>query len=214
MGSTAVLKFGIAVAAVLVVVGIIYGTLQAEEEFNDEAEIVLATSTPTVVAVLEPEAAEAAAQPYVPPPIPSGYPPKPPREYELTGSDILYQVRGGDDSCRFLYTSNRIGTHAGSEIGLWFVAGVWEADLEQYDEMHLYGPNGPHRFYFEDSTGQATSFIDVPRGATVYQAITFPTPGLYYLYDRLAPELGAVGEISAAPEGQPGGASQTDWCPS
>ncbi len=210
------LRFGVAIAAVLVLVVIVYGAVQAEEEFNDDTSIAVATSTPAVVAVPEPDpqAAEEAASPYIPPPLPADLPPKPPVGYALTGSDILYQVRGGDDPCRFLYTSNRVGTFAGTETGLWFVAGVWEADLEQYDEMHLYGPNGPHRFYFKDSAGQATSFIEVPHGATVYYSITFPVPGLYYLYDRLAPELGAVGEITAAPAGQTAGVSQTGWCPS
>lgn len=196
------------------VAGIALGTLQAEEELTAEKDKGAPTATPTVVAVLEPEAAEAAAQPYVPPPLPSGYPPKPPREYELTGSDILYQVRGGDDSCRFLYTSNRTSAFSGVETGLWFVAGTWEMDLAANDEMDLYGPNGPHRFYFTDSTGQATSFIEVAYGATVYHSITFPDSGMYYLYNRLAPDLGAVGEISVRAPGDPPGAVSTEWCPS
>lgn len=186
------LRFGVAVATVLVLVVIAYGAVQAEEEFNGDTDIVLATSTPAVVAIPQPE------------------PELEPVVYE--GSDIRFQVRGGDDACRYLYMNNRVGTFSGGEIVLAFVAGTWDTDLGQTGEMDLYGPNGPHRFYFKDSTGQATAMVDVPRGATVYHTITFD-PGVYYLYNRRAPKLGAIAEIVARPTGQPGSAVQTGWCP-
>jgi hypothetical protein len=207
------LRFGIAVAAILVVTGIALGTLQAEDELTAEKDKDTLTPTPTVVALSQPSAAEAEAAPYAPPELPAYLPPAPPREYELTGSDILYRVRGGDDSCRFLYTGNRIGTHAASEIGLWFVAGVWEADLEQYDELHLYGPNGPHLFEIEGPGGSTLLSLHVDYGATEYATVTFPVPGMYYLFDRERLELGVVGEITVSPAGQPGGVAKTGWCP-
>lgn len=212
-----VLRFGIAIAAILVLASIAIGALQADEELREDKDS--PTPTPTVVAISQPdpdltaEEAQRLAAPYVPPELPADYPPAPPREYELTGSDILYRVRGGDDPCRFLYTNNRVGTHVG-EIGIWFVAGVWKADLAYGDEMHLYGANGPHLFYFKDSTGQAFAMTEVPRGATVYVSVTFPVGGVYYLFDRKRRELGAVGEIMVSPVGPARVGPRIEWCPS
>lgn len=188
-----VLRFGIAVAAILVMASIAIGALQADEELRGDKDS--PTPTPTVVAISQPDP-EATPEPVV-----------------YVGSDIMFQVRGGDDPCRFLYMNNRVGTFSGGEIVLKFVAGTWDDDLAESGEMDLYGPNGPHRFYFKDSTGQATAMIDVPHGATVYHTITFPEPGVYYLYNRLAAQLGAIAEVVARPVGQPGSAVKTDWCP-
>ena len=96
---------------------------------------------------------------------------------------------------------------------LWFVAGVWEADLAETGEMDLYGPNGPHRFEIVGPSAQKVMSLRVARGAQEYATVTFPEVGLYYLYDRLTP-LGAVGEIFARPVGQPGGGHQSSWCKS
>lgn len=195
------------------VTGIALGTLQAEEELTAEKDQDTRTPTPTVVALSQPSAAEAEAAPYAPPELPAYYPPAPPREYELTGSDILYRVSGSDDPCRFLYTGNRTGTHAGTELKVWFVAGVWEADLDYSDELHLYGPNGPHLFEIEGPDELTVLSLYVDRGATEYATVTFPVPGLYYLSDRERPELGVVGEITVSPAEQPGAVAKTGWCP-
>lgn len=183
------LKVVVGVAALLVAITIVYGTLQAEETFNES------TSVTAVEAVQE------------------ELTPAPAREFELTGSDILYQVRGGDDACRFLHTGNRIGTVVDTELKVWFVAGVWETDLAATNEMHLYGPNGPHQFEIVGPNGSTLMSMDVGYGATEYATVTFPEVGVYYLYERLQP-AGVVGEIFARPVGQPGSATQTEWCPS
>lgn len=189
------LKLGIAVAAVLVTVAIVYGSIQAEEEFNDDDEGAVATSTP--VAILQPTAT---------PPATTTSP------TVLAGSGFTIQVRGGDNPCRYLYMSNRVGTLAGGQIILTFIAGTHDAGLAATDEMHLYGDTGPHLFEIEDSQGDVILKAPVGRGATVQRVVVFPEAGLYKLYDRLFDQPVHVSEITARPIGQPGSIAVTDWC--
>lgn len=177
-----------AVGALLVVAVIGLGILQAEDVRNRD----LAVPTPTAEPVQELEQAPA-------------------RGYELAGSDILFRIRGGGDPCRFLYTNNRVTTVMDTELDLWFVAGVWDTDLEEDDEMHLYGPNGPHQLEIVGPSGHRTMSLDVAYGAQDYVTVAFPEEGLYRLRH---PALGVVGLIYARPADQPGTGVGGDWCPS
>lgn len=192
------LKFGIAIATVLVVVVIVYGSIQAQEEFSDGDGGAMATSTP--VAILQPTATPVTVATTTDPVV-------------LPGSGFTIQVRGGDNPCRYLYTSNRVGTFAGGEIVLGFVAGTYDADLAATGEMHLYGATGPHLFEIEDAGGTVILTVPVDRGATVHETVVFPGVGLYTLYDRLYEYPGYVSEIFARPIGDPGYVPQTGWCP-
>jgi hypothetical protein len=133
------------------------------------------------------------------------------------------QVRGGDNPCRYLMQGNGVGTFAGGEMVLEFVAGTRQIGdilaqrvkdiLAATGEMHLYGDTGPHLFEIEDASGSVILAVAVPRGATVRAAVVFPTPGLYRLYDRLYGQPIHVSEITARMVGQPGSVVVTDWCP-
>lgn len=192
------LKLGIAAAAVLVTVAIVYGSLQAQEEFTNDGGDAVATSTP--VAILQPTATPVTVATTTDPVV-------------LPGSGFTIQVRGGDNPCRYLYTSNRVGTFAEGEIVLGFVAGTYDADLAATGEMHLYGATGPHLFEIEDADGTVIITVPVDRGATVHQTVVFPGVGLYKLYDRLFDQPVHVSEIFARPIGDPGYVPATGWCP-
>ncbi len=185
------IKFGTVVAAFLVIAVIIYGSIQAQEEFSDGVVNAVATSIP--LAILQPTATPV-ADPVV-----------------LTGSAFVIQVRGGDNPCRYLYQGNGVGTFAGGQIVLEFVAGTHEANLAATNEMALYGDTGPHLFAIVDAGGATILEVPVDRGATVYADVLFPHVGLYSLYDRQRPDLGQVGEIFAREVGEPGYFPLTGW---
>ncbi len=185
------IKLAIAVAAVLVITVIVYGATQADEEFNDDDGGSVATSTP--VAILQPTATPV-ADPVV-----------------LPGSAFVIQVRGGDDPCRYLYQGSGVGTFAGGEIVLEFVAGTHENNLKATGEMDLYGDTGPHLFAITNPDGVTILEASVGRGATVYADVVFPQVGLYSLYDRERSDLGQVGEIFAREIGTPGYFPVTEW---
>lgn len=198
MRGRTMLKFGIAVATVLLIAVIVYGSLQAEDEFNGDDGGAVATSTP--VAILQPTATPVVATTTDP--------------VILSGSGFTIQVRGGDNPCRYLMRSNRVGTFAGGEIILEFIAGTHDKEaLAATGEMHLYGDTGPHLFEIEDADGEIILTVAVGRGATVREAVIFPTAGLYRLYDRLYGHAAHVSEITARPSGQPGSLAVTGWCP-
>ncbi len=198
------LKLGIAIAAVLVAVVIVYGALQADDEFNGGEATPTATplATTTILRWLGGTTT-----------LDSWPTPTPPAIVPLPGSGVLFQVRGGDNPCRYLYTSNRVGTFAWGEIVLEFAAGTHDMGLAATGEMDLYGDTGPHLFEIEDTDGTVILTVPVDRGATVHQTVVFPGAGLYKLYDRLFDEPVHVSEITARPIGQPGSIAVTDWCP-
>lgn len=194
MTTGAASRVAIVVATILTGAVMAYGVLQAEQDLSGAANTAVlhvAASTPTVVAILQPSPAPA----------------------RLTGSDILIQVRGGDDPCRYLYTANRVGTFTGGQIVLVFVAGTHDAALAATDEMHLYGDTGPHLFEIEDADGGVILTVPVGRGDTVRATVVFPATGPYKLYDRHLDQPGHVSEIFARPVGEAGFVPVTDWCP-
>ncbi len=185
-------KLAVSVAFVLVSIAIVYGTLQAEDEYNG-SDTEVATSTPVIVTPTPAPVATSTASPAL--------------------SDILFTIRGGDDPCRFLYNYNRLSIIAEEEMIFRFTAGVWEPNLEMTNEMHLYGPNGPYRFEIVGPQGETVMSLDVDHGAQASATVTFPEVGMYHLYERLQP-AGVVGEIFVRPVGQPGSVTQTEWCTS
>jgi hypothetical protein len=222
MNGTGAYKIAVAVAVVLVVAAIAYGYdgLRADEANGPPA---VATSTP-VATTTEPGDGISVQDLFGTMTSPTilaargvdveGILAANTKRLILIGSGIRFQVRGGDNPCRYLYASNRVGTFAGGELALTFVAGIYDEEgLAATGEMHLYGDTGPHLFEIEDAGGSVILAVAVPRGATVRAAVVFPEPGLYKLYDRLYGQPVHVSEITARPVGQPGSIAVTEWCP-
>lgn len=192
------LRFTIATATVMVAVVLIYGALQADDVLGDRATQV---ATSTIDGWL-PGTTTLDAWPT----------PTPQAIVALPGSTFVVQVRGGDNPCRYLYQGS-VGTFAGGDIVVEFVAGTHDANLADTGEMDLYGDTGPHLFEIEDPGDAVILSVPVARGATVHADVVFRDVGLYGIYDRARPDLGRVGEIFARPIGSPGYYPVTGWCP-
>ncbi len=208
-------KLVISVGVVLVALVVVFGTLQAEDEFEvDDPTDTVATSTAVVIApVPTPTATSTIIFVDSATPTPTAI------------SGFTIQVKGGDNPCRYLYMGSRVGTIANASMSIEFIAGTHEQSqirkdrrveaLEATNEGHLYGPTGPHLFEVEDASGAVILHAPVGRGTTTRATVIFAEVGLYKLFDRLRPDLGQVGEYFARPIGQPGGGNMWpwyDWC--
>jgi hypothetical protein len=238
MSGTGAYKVAVAVAVVLVVAAIAYGYdgLRADEANGPPA---VATSTPvatttvvTVATTTEPRDGISVHDLFGTTTSPIILAAKGVDVEAILASNterllvggFTIQVRGGDNPCRYLMRSNRVGTFAGGEMVLEFVAGTHDEALAATGEMHLYGDTGPHLFEIEDAGGNVILRVPVGRGETVRESVIFPRVGLYKLYDRLFDQPLHVSEINARPIGQPGSVAVTDfgqpgsvavtnWCP-